>query len=79
MKTKLVAIALLSATASTVAFYPGYQAMLAGNTPLVDISPIGQPAIEPISNVRPLVEVVFALDTTGSMSGLINEPDRHSI
>jgi hypothetical protein len=72
MKTKLVAIALLSATASTVAFYPGYQAMLAGNTPLVDINPIGQPVIDPISNVRPLVEVVFALDTTGSMSGLIN-------
>lgn len=72
MKTKLLAIALLTVTASTVAFYPRYQAIQANNTSFVDTVPITQPVTDPISNARPLVEVVFALDTTGSMSGLIN-------
>ena len=61
MKTQLIALFLLTATAGGIAFYPK-----TGNS----ISP----TIEPIPAVRadsPRIEVVFALDTTGSMANLI--------
>ena len=32
---------------------------------------VNLPPVDPLTNQRPLVEVVFVLDTTGSMSGLI--------
>lgn len=71
MKPKIIAIALLTATTAAVAFYPKVQSTLATNGLPVDVTPVTLPVIDPISNERPLVEVVFALDTTGSMSGLI--------
>lgn len=72
MKTKLIALALLSTTATAVALYPKYQAIQANNAQPLDMNMLAQSTNDPISNQRPLVEVVFALDTTGSMSGLIN-------
>jgi len=70
MKTRLIALAIFAATAATVASYPQYQgAGAAGASPndpaQADVSP------EYAANGRPLVEVVFVLDTTGSMGGLI--------
>jgi Mg-chelatase subunit ChlD len=37
-----------------------------------EIHPVILPPVTPVSNERPRVEAVFVLDTTGSMSGLIN-------
>ena len=71
MKPKIIAIALLTATTAAVAFYPKVQSTLAINALPVDATPVTLPVIDPISNERPRVEVVFVLDTTGSMSGLI--------
>ena len=70
MKTKLLASALFAATAATVAFYPAYDSIGAVTKP-ADPVPMILPAIDPGANGRPKIEVAFVLDTTGSMSGLI--------
>ncbi len=65
MKTKLIAISIFTATALIVSFFPALQNAFA--TPATDI-------IDPVPmvhNEQPKIEVVFVLDTTGSMSGLI--------
>lgn len=62
MKTKLFAIALFAVTIGTVAWYP---TLYASNNP-------GNTANPPVfAQQKPVVDVVFVLDTTGSMSGLI--------
>ncbi len=63
MKSKVIALALFVLTAAAVVFYPLYRsnATTLTNTPVV----------EPLSHYGAKVEVVFVLDTTGSMSGLI--------
>jgi Mg-chelatase subunit ChlD len=68
MKTKLIAIALFGLTAGAVAWYPAIEGRNPGRTtdPAARI-----PTLDPASNQRPVVDVVFALDTTGSMGGLI--------
>ncbi len=71
MTLKIIALALLTLTATTVVLYPKYQSSWAASPQPIDINPIIQPTVEVPSNERPLVEVVFVLDTTGSMSGLI--------
>ena len=65
MKTKLLALSLFAFTAAAVAFYP-VQKSIGTIEPTTIIKP---PPV--ITNERPKVEVVFVLDTTGSMSGLI--------
>ena len=75
MKTKPFAIVIVIATAATVAYFPAIQEAIATTTkmiktPPIDVSPV---AITPIvANQRPQIEVVFVLDTTGSMGGLIS-------
>ena len=63
MKTKILGIALFAMTLGAVVYYPSIRA----NTITLD------PGIEHrvTTNQRPVVDVVFVLDTTGSMSGLI--------
>jgi len=75
MKTKLLTLGLFAATATTIAFYPAVRQAVATTTKLINSPPT---AINPVSiptvaaaNQRPQIEVVFVLDTTGSMSGLI--------
>lgn len=71
MNTKIIALSIFAATALTVTFFPTMQHALATSQhhPEV-IDPIN---IKPIAkNEHPKIEVVFVLDTTGSMSGLIN-------
>ena len=66
MNTKLIAIALFTATAAAVAAYPAIEAFDAKKTitkPLVSRNLQQQH--------RPKVDVVFVLDTTGSMGGMI--------
>jgi len=74
MKTKLLAFSIFAATAVTVTFIPALQTAIATtNTPTVvpiDIKPIDVAPI--VNNEHPKIEVVFVLDTTGSMGGLIN-------
>jgi len=69
MKAKITAIALFLATAGAVAYYPALQGP--GTTPPPDPGSVLLPPVNPTANERPRVDVVFALDTTGSMSGLI--------
>ena len=64
MKAKIAAVALFAFTTATVAFYSIYQNAGA-------VTPVQIPAVNPLVNEQPRVEVVFVLDTTGSMSGLI--------
>jgi Mg-chelatase subunit ChlD len=71
MKTKLIALAIFAATATTVALYPAYQSIGAVRPPPDDPSRVSLPPVDPSTNERPVVEVVFVLDTTGSMAGLI--------
>ena len=63
MKTKLLGIALFGLTLATVVYYPQIMAKNIQTTP-----PINQHLI---ANENPKVDVVFVLDTTGSMDGLI--------
>lgn len=65
MKTQLLVSALLLATAALVYAYP----KSGQDTPRPSREPVA--AIATPEAARPVVEVVFALDTTGSMGGLI--------
>jgi len=72
MKPKLIALSIFAATAVTVTFFPTIQTALANNpTPPIIIEP---PAVTlpGVKVEHPKIEVVFVLDTTGSMSGLID-------
>lgn len=62
MKTKLIGIALFALTVGAVTYYPQIHATN------VKVDP---PIIRHIATQRPVVDVVFVLDTTGSMSALI--------
>ncbi len=70
IKSKLTIATLFCLTAGAVVFYPAYQSIGAnnasGNDPVIDVH-----TVNPITNERPKVEVVFVLDTTGSMTDLI--------
>jgi len=61
MKSKILALALFAFTAAAVVLYPTSQS----------IGAVTPPPIDPLTSQRPKVEVVFVLDTTGSMGGLI--------
>lgn len=67
MKTKLLISALFIATAGVVIGYPLHSRDAAKPHPTT----VTKPAVSATPNVRPKVEVVFVLDTTGSMAGLI--------
>ncbi len=75
MKTKPLAIGIFMATAATVAYFPTIQQAVAKTTlmiktpPTAIVNPVNVPLV--IANQRPQIEVVFVLDTTGSMGGLI--------
>lgn len=62
MKTTILAAALVAATLGTILFYPSTDAKHGGNAP-------ANPLAVPQGKAK--VDVVFVLDTTGSMSGLI--------
>ena len=62
MRTKLLGIALFTMTLGVVVYYPQ---LMAKNTP------VNSPVNHHITLNKPKVDVVFVLDTTGSMSGLI--------
>jgi Mg-chelatase subunit ChlD len=69
MNSKLIAALLFTTTAGGIAFYPALKDVGAVNMPLPD--PIQVPVVQTATQERPKIEVVFALDTTGSMGGLI--------
>ncbi len=69
MKSKLIALALFAFTATTVALFPAYQSV-GGITPVV-LPPTDPPVINAGVNDQSRIDVVFVLDTTGSMGGLI--------
>jgi Mg-chelatase subunit ChlD/cell division protein FtsB len=64
MKSKLIALALFAVTAATVALFPAYRS--AGG-----ITPAEPPLVNPTAGQQSRIDVVFVLDTTGSMGGLI--------
>lgn len=70
MKTHLIAFSIFATTAATVAFFPTIEQALAMTPPTETIVSRMNPQI--IKNVQPKIEVVFVIDTTGSMGGLIH-------
>ncbi len=71
MNSKLVALALLGFTAAGVVLYPAHQDAGAVSPALPDVVAGSLHPGVMLSRDRPTVEVVFVLDTTGSMGGLI--------
>ncbi|ESS73293.1 Mg-chelatase subunit ChlD [Methyloglobulus morosus KoM1] len=74
MKTKPLAIGIFVATAATVAYFPAIQQSFATAATMIKVPPtaVNPVTLPPIvANQRPQIEVVFVLDTTGSMGGLI--------
>lgn len=67
MKTKVFGIALIGLTVGTIICYPQ---LMANNVPIGMIEQ-QDPGDELLLQQRPKVDVVFVLDTTGSMGGLI--------
>ena len=65
MKTTLIGTALFVLTAAAVAFYPAVQS--SGSV----VTKTSHARIDPVPAAKPKIDVVFVLDTTGSMSGLI--------
>jgi Mg-chelatase subunit ChlD len=63
MKTKLLGIALFGITLATIVYYPQLSAKTIQVDPLI--------GHHITANDNPKVDVVFVLDTTGSMGGLI--------
>ena len=66
---KLIAIALMGMTVATVTLYPSLQSIGAVNPPVIDPRPVKPPVVNQQQAAK--IDVVFVLDTTGSMSGLI--------
>ena len=64
MKSLLAIFSLFAATAGVVTFYPHGSATVVAEPPPIERPPLA------LDN-RPAVEVVFVLDTTGSMGGMI--------
>jgi Mg-chelatase subunit ChlD len=64
MKSKLIALALFAFTTATVAMLPAYQSV-------GGVTPADPPLVNPVANDQSRIDVVFVLDTTGSMGGLI--------
>lgn len=74
MKTKPLVIGIFVATAATVSYFPTIQQSFATAATMVKVPPTAvYPLTLPpiVANQRPQIEVVFVLDTTGSMGGLI--------
>jgi Mg-chelatase subunit ChlD len=69
MKAKLIAFSLFAATAGAVTLYPVYNSI--GAVTPIEVKPITPTEIHNITQQRKVIEVVFALDTTGSMGGMI--------
>lgn len=74
MKTKPLAIGLFVATAATVTFFPNVEQAVANTANLIKQSnSVNSLITSPIAiTQKPQIEVLFVLDTTGSMSGLIS-------
>ena len=68
MKNTLIGTALFVLTAAAVAFYPARKKQRVGRR---DVKPRGASTSDPVRIAKPKIDVVFVLDTTGSMSGLI--------
>ena len=69
MNGRITGIALLALTAATVGFYPELQAKLIAPDPGMQVPDPADGGL--IQAGKPKIDVVFVLDTTGSMSGLI--------
>ena len=73
MNSKIITLAVICVTAATVILYPTNETSgaITGNNVVPPIQAIPFQPVLPLTNKRPVVEVVFVLDTTGSMGGLI--------
>lgn len=69
MKSKIIALSLFTATAGAIALYPAYQG--AGAVASITLPPVQQPVGIDQAVPHQRIEVVFVLDTTGSMGGMI--------
>ncbi|MDH4048713.1 MAG: VWA domain-containing protein, partial [Gammaproteobacteria bacterium] len=65
MKTKLLGLTLFVLTMGAVVYYPSLSAKSIVEHVKIDVP-------HKVNNDKPIVDVVFVLDTTGSMSGLID-------
>ena len=73
MKSRSLAIGLFVATVATVAIFPAVQQAIATSKNFTETPPPANPmnTAQTTTSQHPQIEVVFVLDTTGSMGGLI--------
>lgn len=71
MKNTAILSSLVLATVAGVTYYPKGQAEIIQPAPLTQPIPVTLPVKTAQHEEKPLVEVVFVLDTTGSMGGMI--------
>ncbi len=72
MKTSILATSIFAVTAATVILFPTVQEAFAKQVPAKPILHMPKMTeVSQVANKHPKIEVVFVLDTTGSMSGLI--------
>lgn len=69
MKLKILALSLFTATAGVIALYPAYQSN--GAVAPIALQPTQPTGIDQGIREHQRIEVVFVLDTTGSMGGMI--------
>ena len=67
MRSKLIGLALATATVGSIALYPWMQSN--GAVPYPHTPPNPPPHLAQTTQ-RPVIDVVFALDTTGQFSGV---------
>jgi hypothetical protein len=72
MKARIIAIGLFVITTAVVGFYPGPDSSGSNVATNVTIPGLDTPIVDPVVNQPPIIEAVFVLDTTGSMSELID-------
>ncbi len=68
MKSKIIAVGIFAITAAVVGFYPMYQNTVNAKVPTNPGKPVNL-----INNEQPRIQLAILLDTSSSMSGLINQ------
>ena len=71
MMTKMNRMTVLTLAAGLAVATSAHAQVSSQPVPIAHVEPFGAPVAAPVSAEKPVIEVVFVLDTTGSMGGLL--------